>query len=140
MANHPITEAQLSLETVKSHFEHWRQTRKKQCKIPDPLWKEAVSLISSHNSTIICKTLGLSTSDFKNKVAYYQNMSLSVSSQSFVEISMQSESNSVAASNACRIIIEGKQGCQMILEGFQLEPSGLSPLIESFLRGSDVTG
>ncbi len=138
MEIHRVGEPQLNLEQVKSHFDNWRNTRKKMGKIPEELWKEAVSLISKHNSTIIYKTLGLSPADFKKKVEYYQNTAFSISSQSFVEVSLESQSKQ-PTDNLPRIMIQGKNDYQMILEGFQAENLDLPSLIESFLRGSDVT-
>jgi hypothetical protein len=32
-----VTKANLTLDEVKQHFDHWRATRIKRCKIPDIL-------------------------------------------------------------------------------------------------------
>ncbi len=61
--NPPIT-----LEFVKSKFDHWRQTRKCRSKIPDELWEYAKLLYPQYRITKLCNTLKLSSKDFRLKL------------------------------------------------------------------------
>ena len=61
--NHLIT-----LEFVKSKFDHWRETRKRRSKIPDELWEYAKLLYPQYRITKLCNTLKLSAKDFRLKL------------------------------------------------------------------------
>lgn len=53
----PALPANLTLDEVKQHFEHWRATREKRCKIPDFLWDEVKTLIGCYPTSQITQTL-----------------------------------------------------------------------------------
>jgi hypothetical protein len=53
----PATSAKSTLNEVKQHFEHWRATREKRCKIPDFLWDEVRSLIGRYPTNQITQAL-----------------------------------------------------------------------------------
>lgn len=53
------TSANLTLEDVKNHFDHWRTTRVKRGKIPDSLWSEVKTLIGRYPTNKIAQTLGV---------------------------------------------------------------------------------
>jgi hypothetical protein len=53
------TSTSLTLDEVKQHFEHWRATREKRCKIPDFLWDEVKSLMGRYATNQITQTLGV---------------------------------------------------------------------------------
>jgi hypothetical protein len=36
------------LDDVKSHFDHWRATRNKRCRIPESLWDKVKSLVEHY--------------------------------------------------------------------------------------------
>lgn len=56
----------LSLNDVKSHFEHWRSTRTKQReRIPQYLWDEIKTLIDRYSLTDITSTLRINTAQIK---------------------------------------------------------------------------
>ena len=57
------------LEFVKSAFEHWRKTRKKQGKVPDYLWKQVRALTGSYSLTKICTTLKVSHHQIKENIS-----------------------------------------------------------------------
>ena len=46
-----------SLEDVKSHFDHWRATRPKRCKIPSSLWDKVKPIIGHYSMTNITQAL-----------------------------------------------------------------------------------
>lgn len=49
--------ANLTLNDVQQHFEHWRATRVKQSKIPDMLWSEVKTLIGRYPISQITQAL-----------------------------------------------------------------------------------
>ena len=57
MQQNPIT-----LDEVKSHFDHWRATRtKKRERIPKSLWDEVKILIGRYSLSDITKILSINT-------------------------------------------------------------------------------
>lgn len=58
---HSLSSSQksLPLETVKAHFDEWRQGRSSRKKIPDSLLAEAHSLIGRYSKSEIAKALRL---------------------------------------------------------------------------------
>lgn len=59
----------LTLEQVKDHFSHWRQTKIKGGKIPKHLWQEVFSLSGRYRHSKILSTLGLSTAQYRQMKA-----------------------------------------------------------------------
>lgn len=58
----------ITLEFVKSNFDHWRETRKCRSKVPDELWEYVKLLYPQYRITKLCTTLKLSPKDFKLKL------------------------------------------------------------------------
>ncbi|MEO8400331.1 MAG: hypothetical protein ABI597_00870 [Gammaproteobacteria bacterium] len=59
----------LSLDDVKSHFEHWRATRvKSREKIPQTLWEEVKNLIDRYSLTDITSALRINTNQIKDNL------------------------------------------------------------------------
>jgi len=59
----------LSLDDVKSHFEHWRSTRTKQReRIPQHLWDEVKTLIDRYSLVNIAQVLRLNTAQIKSNL------------------------------------------------------------------------
>lgn len=59
----------LSLEEVKSHFEHYRATRSKtREKIPQHLWDKVKSLLDRYQLQEITKVLGLNTYQIRDNL------------------------------------------------------------------------
>lgn len=66
----------LNLEEVQSHFEAWRASCQGQRqKIPEGLWQEAVSLLSSYPLTTVCHRLRLCSGSLKSKQRAFQSAS-----------------------------------------------------------------
>src|SRR5436190_308625 len=64
-----MSENQLSLEEVKSHFEHWRATRTKMReKIPQHLWDKVKILIDRYSLVHIAQVLRLNTTQIKDNL------------------------------------------------------------------------
>lgn len=65
----------LSLDEVKSHFDHWRITRTKQReRIPEYLWNHVKTLIDRYSLMDITKTLRLNTSQIKDNIKINTNI------------------------------------------------------------------
>lgn len=59
----------LTLDDVKSHFEHWRSTRAKQReKIPQYLWDEVKILIDHYSLADIASVLRMNTGQIKHNL------------------------------------------------------------------------
>lgn len=59
----------LTLEEVKSHFDHWRATRtKKRERIPEYLWGKVETLIERYSIADITKTLSINTGQMKDNL------------------------------------------------------------------------
>jgi hypothetical protein len=57
----------LTLETVAEHFKQWRSVKQPGERIPDHLWREAISLVGASGVTQITRTLRLSGTDFNKR-------------------------------------------------------------------------
>lgn len=59
----------LSLDEVKSHFEHWRATRSKQReRIPQHLWDKVKTLIDRYSLVNIAQVLRLNTAQIRSNL------------------------------------------------------------------------
>ncbi len=59
----------LSLDDVKTHFEHWRTTRIKQReRIPQSLWDEVKTLLDRYSLSDITAALRINTSQIKDNL------------------------------------------------------------------------
>lgn len=54
---------------VRDGIEHWRKTRAKRCRMPEPLWDEAVALAQAHGVYRISQALRLSYDSLNVRVA-----------------------------------------------------------------------
>ena len=79
----------LTLEVVTEHFERWRRNKKKGERIPEPLWVEAIELVSDYPFSRVCRALHLCATDLKRHQAALsagKELTVSGSERSFVEI------------------------------------------------------
>ncbi len=60
-------ESPLTLEEVAAHFERWRKHKKNGERIPEPLWKEAVSLVDTYGVSQVTRTLRLGGRDLNKR-------------------------------------------------------------------------
>jgi hypothetical protein len=56
------------LADVKSHFDHWRATRNKRCKIPEYLWDKVKALIEHYPLTAITHALSTNTNQIRENL------------------------------------------------------------------------
>jgi len=61
MQQSTTSETNLTLNDVKNHFDQWRATRPKRCKIPDTLWREVKTLAGRYSLKQITQELGINT-------------------------------------------------------------------------------
>jgi hypothetical protein len=55
----------LSLARVRAEFDQWRSGRSGRGRIPDRLWRLAVSLLDSFSTAVVCRELRLSAGDLR---------------------------------------------------------------------------
>ena len=76
-----------SLEQVQQRFESWRQRRKKRTRIPQNLWKAAVTLSEEYSICHLSKALRVNHSALKKQVVKFNTPEPSPSDVSpFVEL------------------------------------------------------
>jgi hypothetical protein len=69
-----IMATKITLDKVKDQFDHWRRSRKnKKTKIPESLWRSAISLSKDYPVSKIITTLGLAGSAFAKNKSLYSN-------------------------------------------------------------------
>jgi len=57
----------LTLEVVAQHFAQWRSHKKKGERIPEHLWREAISLLDTYQISQVTRRLRLSGSDLNKR-------------------------------------------------------------------------
>jgi len=60
-------ETRLTLQEVAEHFQQWRNMKQPGERIPDHLWREAISLVGANGVTQVTRTLRLSSTDFNKR-------------------------------------------------------------------------
>jgi hypothetical protein len=60
-------ETRLTLQELAEHFQQWRNLKQPGERIPDHLWREAISLVGAYGVTQITRTLRLSSTDFNKR-------------------------------------------------------------------------
>ena len=117
----------ITLEFVKSKFDHWRKTRKGKEKIPDELWEYAKQLHPQFRSSLICYTLKLSYKDFKSKLTPIVSPVKQL--PSFAECVLPTSFNENKKDGALEFI--RKDGLVLKLNGFSTK--NLLPIVSLFL-------
>ena len=117
----------ITLEFVKSKFDHWRETRKGKEKIPDELWEYAKQLYPEYRSSLICYTLKLAYKDFKSKLTPI--VSPAKQSPSFAECVLPASFNEDKKDGTLEFI--RKDGLVLKLNGFSA--NNLLPVVSLFL-------
>ena len=60
-------ESSLTLESVAERFAQWRKNKSKGERIPEPLWREAIGLLSTYRISEVTRTLRLSGADLNKR-------------------------------------------------------------------------
>ena len=85
-------EPNLTLPEVAEHFQQWRSMKQPGERIPDQLWREAISLVGTYGITQITRTLHLSSTDFNKHRRFIeadQRQPDAAGATAFVEINPQ---------------------------------------------------
>ena len=85
-------ESSLTLSEVAEHFQQWRNIKQPGERIPDQLWREAISLVGANGVTQITRTLRLSGTDFNKRrrlIEAGQSQPDATGETAFVEIKPQ---------------------------------------------------
>jgi hypothetical protein len=60
-----IARDDLTLARVRAEFDQWRSGRSGRGRIPDRLWRLAVSLLDSFSTAVVCRELRLSAGELR---------------------------------------------------------------------------
>jgi hypothetical protein len=85
-------EASSTLPEVADHFQQWRNMKQPGERIPDRLWREAISLVGAYRVTQITRALRLSGTDFNKRrrlIETSQRQPDAAGATTFVEINPQ---------------------------------------------------
>ena len=123
----------LSLDAVKSHFDHWRTTRTKLGKIPTNLWDMVKQIIPYYPLTKITKTLNINTTQIKDnldaasKINFIEvNMNTLPVSQPTIETLLSDDAK------ACAIELHRTNGSILKISAFPLV--SLNAIIAQFIE------
>jgi hypothetical protein len=130
-------EVLLTLEVVAEHFQEWRSGKKNGERIPERLWREAVSLVDSYGVSQVCRALRLSGTDLNERrgVKGIGERRRSAASKSpFVEVERASLApNDDRLSAAMGVELERPDGARLRIQGGGVD---LLAVIGRFLEGS----
>jgi hypothetical protein len=125
------------LARVRAEFDEWRSGRSGRGRIPDRLWRQAISLLDSCSAAVVCKELGLSPGALRN-----HRRSLDATSSAFVELRAldliptrpKQTSRVEAAPAQIRAVLERGDGSRLTLELPTAVPVLVETAIATFLR------
>jgi hypothetical protein len=121
----------LHLAQVQQQINEWRMNKNPTSKIPEEIKNSITDLISKHNSSTICKTLGISGTQYKKlqkkKTNKNNYKNLNKIKQPFKKIILP-------AMNIYNATIENKNGCKLILQLASIVD--LNILITNFIGGN----
>lgn len=124
----------LTLEEVKSHFEHWRATRTKlRERAPQYLWEEVKTLIDRYSLADITKVLRINTYQIKD------NLKINNTRIDFAEARIASSTSSfldqfslLASEKTCSIELHRSNG--VILKIPALPIAAIQKIISQFME------
>ena len=128
-------EASLTLPEVADHFQQWRNMKQPGERIPDHLWREAISLVGAYRVTQITRTLRLSSTDFNKRrrlIEAGQRQPDAAGSTMFVEINPQRMDRTLApAASTGWLELERPDGLRLRIQPTQ--GAELLALVERFM-------
>ena len=95
----------ITLSNIHSRMQYWRKTRSCMGPIPEDIWRDVIFLSKSCNHTKIRTTLGLSGSQFRNKITAPEKMQ-----NNFFEID-----NNITKNTSSTVELHNKIGCKLII-------------------------
>jgi hypothetical protein len=133
-----------ALARVRAEFDLWRAGRSGRGRIPDRLWRSALSLLDLHAAATVCKDLRLSASELKKRrQALGSKGDATTTAPAFVELRAvdltrnaprQSPAAQPAAA-AVRAVLERADGSRLTFELPATASSHVEALCVAFLRG-----
>jgi hypothetical protein len=122
----------LSLDDVKTHFEHWRTTRIKQReRIPQYLWEEVKTLLDRYLLSEITTALRINTSQIKDNLKITTKINFAVAQIDTLNSPSQS---TIFTDTEPTCAIELHRANGMILKISALPISTLQTLISQFME------
>ena len=135
----------VSLARVRAEFDHWRATRSGRGRIPDRLWRLAVSLLDSCSTTAICKELRVSARDLHKHRPALTDPSLrpQTATPAFLELRAVDLTRSpsyrtpvpLSPAYPSRAVLERADGSRLTLDAGEGSSLSLETPIAAFLRG-----
>ena len=130
-------EANLTLPEVAEHFQQWRSMKKPGERIPDQLWREAISLVGAYQVTQITRTLRLSSTDFNKRrkiTEAGQRQPDAAGEKTFVEINPRQVDRTLESAAAVGWLeLERPDGLRLRIQPTQ--GAELLALVERFIGG-----
>jgi hypothetical protein len=133
----------VTLARVRSEFDRWRAGRSGGGRIPDRLWRLAISLLDSFSTAVVCKELRLSAGDLrKRREAFGPASTLPPAAPAFVELravdlvphSPHRSPSADESSAAVRAVLERADGARLTLELPSAAASAFEALVTAFIR------
>ena len=136
----PALPKSVELARVRSQFQQWRKEGPGRGRIPDRLWRDALSLLHSHSLSTVCKELGLSPASLKRRRDAAAHSASQSQPPAFVELravellaagvrSAQAEPSSVC------LAFTRPDGATLALKVPSAEWTQVEALCSAFLRG-----
>ena len=131
----------VTLEAVKSRFDHWRATRQKRSKTPEALWKDVRELSKSYGLRELSSLLGITYAQLRNNLegrGEPKNL-YSPPDTNFINAAIpfaQNDPHCLAQwsspSSHGSLEIQGRDGINLKASG--LSPQDLAALIQTFFQ------
>lgn len=139
-----IARDDLTLARVRAEFDQWRSGRSGRGRIPDRLWRLAVSLLDSFSTAVVCRELRLSAGDLRKhrQALDAKTPAPRTAVPAFVELCAVDltpapptrPSGVEAPAPPVRAVIERGDGARLTLELELTVPAMLESVIATFLR------
>jgi hypothetical protein len=130
-------ESSLTLPEVTEHFQQWRNMKQPGERIPDHLWREAISLVGTYGVTQITRALHLSSTDFNKRrrlIEAGQRQPDAAGETEFVEINPQRTDQTLEPTDAAGWLeLERPDGLRLRIQPTQ--GADLLALVERFMGG-----
>ena len=125
MISKNLTQLPSELRAVQRQFEKWRASRPRLMRIPDSLWRAAVSLYPRHSLNQICRVLHLeNTALWRHVPPSARHAGRAAGSQRFIELAPSAETGSGeylievqdAEGRVVRVRLAGFRGVDQVVE------------------------
>lgn len=130
---HTTGTEELTLNEVKSHFDHWRTTRPRREKIPKDLWDKVKPLIDQYPISKITKVLSINTQQIRENITTDDKMNFVEAIIDTTKLPNIISNHAVLADNkTCAIELHNQSGSVLKINDYPAE--AVTPLITQFMR------